>query len=300
MLKTLPIIVITMILISLISCDQNDSFIHHDAMLSNDMAHNMNDDMTSDMTLDEIIIPLPNPTCVGYFGNPNERSGLNAQMCNTSCVCEEGQSPLTLLMNSPVFNFQAMNEPPPLVDDPYLSSEPPPSLQGVACVIELDEMNQTYRLETRLYSEASPSMITHLGPCGACSSMRDLKVYLENIDLTEPVRSCGLKGLTQGQEESVNCLRDIGFSEPCAMIWYFNTLNTRTQCLDVCLSQLNASYVNEQGELNPCLACDEEKSGAIFKAYAGRTRRNSGIPSAICRPCNSVSPISHNYLENSF
>lgn len=38
------------------------------------------------------------------------------------------------------------------------------------------------------------------------------------------------------------------------------------------------------GHLNPCLQCDEDKSGTLFKYYSGRTRRNSGIKSEIDRP----------------
>jgi hypothetical protein len=43
------------------------------------------------------------------------------------------------------------------------------------------------------------------------------------------------------------------------------------------------------------LQCDEDRSGAVFKAIAGRTRRNSGLPSAICRPCSTVTPLVHVY-----
>ncbi len=49
------------------------------------------------------------------------------------------------------------------------------------------------------------------------------------------------------------------------------------------------------GSLSPCIACDEDKSGPVFKAVAGRTRRNSGIPNAICRPCDQVQPLVHDY-----
>ena len=38
------------------------------------------------------------------------------------------------------------------------------------------------------------------------------------------------------------------------------------------------------GSLNDCLQCDEDVSGPNFKFFSGRTRRNSGIPSAIMRP----------------
>ncbi len=40
---------------------------------------------------------------------------------------------------------------------------------------------------------------------------------------------------------------------------------------------------------------DEDKSGPIFKATSGRTRRNSGLPTALCCPCNTVTPVTHRY-----
>jgi hypothetical protein len=232
----------------------------------------------------------------------NEQSGLSEEVCNTSCACEEGQhswsQPLT---TSPLFNLRQSDPPSPLEVDPYLEPESAtdsPTLNEEACVILIDSSAETYRLETRPLREADPALVTHLGPCGACSSLHDLKVYLERTDLTEPVRSCGLQSISRGQEEGVRCLRELGFSEPCATIWYFNTLNTRSRCLEVCLAHLRSPYVDEEGALNPCLACDEEESGPIFKRYAGRTRRNSGITSAICRPCDTVSSVSHVYLES--
>jgi hypothetical protein len=63
----------------------------------------------------------------------------------------------------------------------------------------------------------------------------------------------------------------------------------------LCFSHLDAHFNAPDGTLNPCLACDEEKSGSVFKAVAGRTRRRSGIPTAICRSCLGVFPAEHRY-----
>jgi len=243
-------------------------------------------------------LSLPDPSCSGFFGQPNEQSGLSALECNTACLCDEPQHAWgEPLASSPLLGFRYLNEPPPITEDPYLLGEPPPELEGVACVIDVQWAEMSYQLETRPLEDAPPELITHLGPCGACSSMRDLEVYLTNVDLTEPVRSCGLQSITGGPEEGLSCLRALGFSEACSAVWYFNTVNTRSQCLQTCITHLNSPYVDETGALNPCLACDEAESGPIFKAYAGRTRRNSGLPSAICRPCSTVSPVSHAYLS---
>ena len=137
----------------------------------------------------------------------------------------------------------------------------------------------------------------HAWTCGACSSLADLAVYAANVDLTDPVRACGLEGIGGGSETNITCLRELGFSEACAQIWYFNTNHTREVCLGECIEHIDSSYVDETGQLNPCLNCDEENSGPIFKYFSGRTRRNSGLPSSICRPCDSITFVPHAYLE---
>jgi hypothetical protein len=43
----------------------------------------------------------------------------------------------------------------------------------------------------------------------------------------------------------------------------------------------------------------EVQSGPVFKAVAGRTRRNSGLPNALCRPCSEVTPLEHSYAFES-
>ena len=176
--------------------------------------------------------------------------------------------------------------------------------------------------------------LSHENPCGVCSSLVDLAVFLERRDLTNPVRLCGFAsfvadGLNGG------CLRDlIGFSPACEAIWLYNTQNPRDNCLSVCLWQLFCEnnqphslgifgdpckpnteadggscikringgpacdeFQYEMGSpfrLNACLQCDECNSGPIFQKVAGRTRRGSGIESGIDRP--DIVSINHNYF----
>jgi len=49
------------------------------------------------------------------------------------------------------------------------------------------------------------------------------------------------------------------------------------------------------GSLNDCLQCDEDESGPNFQFFSGRTRRNSGIHSAIDRPDEDVAELEHCY-----
>jgi hypothetical protein len=95
--------------------------------------------------------------------------------------------------------------------------------------------------------------------------------------------------------DHIQCLRDLGFTEACAQIWYYNTVHTREACLGPCLLALEATYHLPDGTLNECLRCDEVQSGPVFKAVAGRTRRNTGVPSAMCRPCTEVEQLVHRY-----
>ena len=240
----------------------------------------------------------PDQTCTGLFGLPNEQSGVGLDRCSLSCLCEgEDHTYSQPMMTSEFFAYIHSNPIPPLDANPYQQADalmPPKPSQ--ACVIEMNDELRQYSLQTKMINEVTASQITHLGACGACSSLQDLLVYLTHVDLTDPVRRCGLQGITQGMNANLECLSDLGFSESCAVIWYYNTLNTRTACLDVCLAQLNQPYLTEMGELNECLDCDERESGPIFKQYSGRTRRNSGLASAICRPCDSVARLPHDYL----
>jgi hypothetical protein len=85
-------------------------------------------------------------------------------------------------------------------------------------------------------------------------------------------------------------LENIGFTKQCSEIWYFNTVNTRKECFYICMKSwaIGEKNVDENGNLNKCLQCDEDKSGPVFKYYSGRTRRNSGIFSEIDRPGDSI------------
>jgi hypothetical protein len=58
----------------------------------------------------------------------------------------------------------------------------------------------------------------------------------------------------------------------------------------------NEPYIRPDGSLNECLQCDEDTSGPVFKYYAGRTRRDSGIKSEIDRPSDQVYDMSQCYF----
>jgi len=169
----------------------------------------------------------------------------------------------------------------------------------------VDDSKTAYELkgfETTAAAVNAGFTITHQGRCGSCSTLQDLSIYLENPDLTSPARQCarryGLKRKKQCFEEN------IGFTQYCAESWAYNALHTRQECLGVCIADFGFFNLvfhrypgpnnDETGQLRPCLRCDEDNSGAGFKYSAGRTRRNSGIESAIERPRSAIYRLEHN------
>jgi hypothetical protein len=173
------------------------------------------------------------------------------------------------------------------------------------CAIRFLDSNHS-RYELHDFDSASAAVaagfaITHQGRCGSCSTLQDLSIYLAVPDLTSPARQCarrtGLKRKKQCFQES------IGFTSYCAESWAYNALHTRQKCLGACIADYGLFNLifghypgpnsDETGQLRPCLQCDENKSGAGFKFSAGRTRRNSGIESAIERRESEIYPVDH-------
>jgi len=240
----------------------------------------------------------PAPACDNLFGRPNEKTGLDSTRCRPSCGCGDAgwvAPEWTAAKVDSLLSFTLLDPPAELTADPYKS--PPSDSTGVCAVRIVDRAARTYRLEshaTAAEATASGAIVTHENKCGLCSTLADLAVYATKPDLTDPVRSCGLDA-AGNLEKNVSCLQKLGFTRPCAQIWAYNTLFTRDNCLGTCLSLLSAPYHEEDGGLNACLLCDEQKSGPVFKGVAGRTRRNTGVASAMCRPCSEVMRLEHDY-----
>ena len=236
------------------------------------------------------------------FGRPNAKTGLTDQQCQPRCACNEEpfEAPEYTEADAAALLQWTLLEPfPELAADPYASPAPAPGPAGQICAVVPNAAgSRDYRLRSYDSAElasADGAMVTHDGGCGLCSTLTDLAVYMRELDLTTPVRDCGIKYLSGPADAHVQCLLDLGFTKPCAQIWYYNTVHTRAVCELPCFSTLGKPYQLEDGSLNECLQCDEDQSGPIFKAIAGRTRRNTGIASALCRPCSEVRPVVHRY-----
>jgi len=173
------------------------------------------------------------------------------------------------------------------------------------CAIKfIDNFDKKYKLKTfKNADEARKSgwLITHKYKCGTCSSLKDLAVYMAKPDLTDPVRFC-TKKLTLRMIKS--CLtKKVGFTEMCSESWTYNADHTKKRCMGICMkdyglvniltNNMQGSNVDKDGNLKPCIACDEYRSGPGFKYAAARTRRWSGLVSAIKRGSDEVYKVNH-------
>ncbi len=239
--------------------------------------------------------------CQGFFGAPNEHSGIGEESCSSVCVCAEGEfAPhYDETFITSLREWELINPPGELTEDPYLNPDDYPRRDDEFCgVIVEDRENKAYRLATFESLDAlheAGGILTHTSACGACSSLASLALLIEMPDQTGPIRDCGILGLAGDQEKVVTCLKELGFETACAQINAHNTRHTRDECGSICFPLLNAPYHDQDGSLNDCIQCDEDKSGDIFRAVAGRARRNSGIGAALCRPCDDMIHLIHEY-----
>ena len=177
---------------------------------------------------------------------------------------------------------ELMNPPNLLKYNPFNKKSKKYKQSGICAVIPIN--SKKYKLKSFRSKKQLPknAFVTHYGKCGACSSLQDLEIYKKKRNLTGPVKSCTLRGMIS-KKWNQNCIASLGFSKPCAQIWFFDSQNALKKCWKPCLKDYFSSYNAGKDKLNSCLQCDEIVNGPTFKKFAGRTRRNSGIKSAIKR-----------------
>jgi len=241
--------------------------------------------------------PNPLPPCEGtFFGQPVEATNLDEDFCKPTCACLDFTSKdFTSVQLESLLTWKLSTPFSSLVNDPY--EEEVPERNAAVCGMVIDDMAQKlYSLaifSDAVAAEAAGAILTHHDACGLCSTLTDFVAYAKDRDIGAAVRNCGLVNALQPFESLVGCLESLGFTKPCAQIWAYNTRHTQKNCLQECIN--SETYHNSDGSLGECLACDEQNSGPVFKAVAGRTRRNTGLASSICRPCSEVKPVEHNY-----
>lgn len=161
------------------------------------------------------------------------------------------------------------------------------------CAIKFTDAQQTnYRLRTFATIDQARKAgwsVTHQYQCGTCSTLQDLAVYIGVPNQVGPISACTrqARGDIAKLAEVKQCIIGaVGFTELCAESWAYNGVHTGALCRDACIAAAGKPLVvnAKTGQLNSCLWCDEKTSGPGFKYSAGRTRRGSGLESAIARP----------------
>ena len=161
------------------------------------------------------------------------------------------------------------------------------------CAVKFTDTQQTeYQLKTfntQAEAELRGWTVTHQYQCGTCSTLQDLAVYIGVPNQTVPISICTSQG--RGDYNNLaavkQCIIDaVGFTEMCAETWAYNGIHTGVECRDSGQFTPGDPLVlnKKTGKLHSRLWCDEKISGPGFKYSAGRTRRGSGLESAIARP----------------
>ena len=133
----------------------------------------------------------------------------------------------------------------------------------------------------------------HAGPCGACSNPQD--IYVLNVTkntLTTTATKCALLYLeNDGEQKAFECMKEsTGFTDSCNWCWIDNMGCDAVTCKTPCaiVKAKGEPDTDPDGNLNKCLACDENYCGDPFIKCAGANRRRSGIISDIERDSEDV------------
>jgi hypothetical protein len=148
-----------------------------------------------------------------------------------------------LLLNPPAVPGSSPYEPP-------TPPPPPPGWETAVCGVLYEDGERTrYLLENYTdvdAARAAGAHVTHETPCGLCSSLEDLAVYMSIWDMTAPVRACAALGAIS-RPAGLDCLFELGLTPPCAAIWMDNADYTRGSCLLPCLVHLGSPYNEPEG-----------------------------------------------------
>lgn len=181
---------------------------------------------------------------------------------------------------------------------PPLAPETPDAVCGVKYATKGCKTYSLGDFPNASAAQAAGYEVTHEGACGVCSTLQDLASYMAIPDMTTTGKHCATQALLS-HEKGLKCFMDLGMSRACAVIWMWDSIHDAPACGLTCLGHLNDPYnLPPDCRLNKCLQCDEDKAGPIFKRYAARTRRLSGLISAIQRPCSAVAKLVHHPCVN--
>ena len=138
------------------------------------------------------------------------------------------------------------------------------------------------------------AFVTHVGPCGVCSTTQDLAALLSNVDMTTASENCEVKSAA-GQSKGRQCFEGLGLSSSCANMWAHAARQNERHCAVKCVVSDLRDIAYQGGaptcSLNACLRCNADHSQGTFEKFAGRTSQSSGVLSSIAQPCSDLAHI---------
>lgn len=102
---------------------------------------------------------------------------------------------------------------------------PPFNDTTVCAVLYADAERSTYALQTFASPQeavAAGAFVTHRYACGQCSTLFDLGAYMNFVNMTAPVKACGID-YWWSDALALECLGALGFTPSCAAIWHYNS-----------------------------------------------------------------------------
>lgn len=157
-----------------------------------------------------------------------------------NCFCIHGENDCPTGDEIPSFEFSAelldfmlsikLDNPMSLSCNPYkdkiCDTSPPQVLKDLGdtakCGVVYDSLGVSddlcptrYKLVTFDSMEAllkAEATLTHHGACGVCSTLQDLAVYIEKVDLVSDGTKCSVRGILN-EMDGIKCFMETGFTE---------------------------------------------------------------------------------------
>jgi hypothetical protein len=188
----------------------------------------------------------------------------------------------------------------------------PNFITNITCAFNPNNTNAPFvTYPTPEAAKADGMAVAHCGPCGDCSNMEDIETFLTTRKtITADLKKCGSKAMLGSTDELDNCIAElIDFTDKCRTCWVKNMQCDVDLCKYACMKTLfmgfmirnNVPESGDEGRLNWCLQCDEQRCGTAFVTCSGVARRRMGIRSDIERDPALVCPhITNDWLKYTF